>query len=173
MRYFAAWFVVAALVLSGTASAQVKRADFSGKWLVNEGKSQAGEGRGRFGMARTLNVVQDTAKIVIERISTGRDGEERKTSETLTLDGKECENTLFNRTRKSNAVFSEDGKLLTISSSSVWERDGEKMEMKGTEIWKLSDDGDVLTLDAASTSPMGERKAVYVYDREKPAPSAP
>ncbi len=173
MRRLTSWFILAALIVSGTASAQVKKADFSGKWLVNEEKSQAGEGRGRFGMARALNVVQDTAKIVIERISTGRDGEERKTSETLTLDGKECENTLFNRTRKSNAVFSEDGKALTISSSSVWERDGEKMELKGTEVWKLSDDGDVLSIDAASTSPMGERKAVYVYDGEKPAVSTP
>jgi hypothetical protein len=169
MRYLTALLAMTVLFVAETGSAQAKRADFSGKWAVNETKSQVGEGRGRFGMARVLNVAQDTVKLTIERISAGRDGEERKATETITLDGKECENTMFNRPRKSTAVFSEDGKTLTITSSSVWERDGEKMEMKSVEIWKLADDGAGLSLDFTSTSTMGERKAVYVYDKEKPA----
>ena len=115
MRYMTTLPIIAALLVSVAATAQAKPADFSGKWTVNEAKSQVGEGRGRFGMARVLNVVQDSVKLSVERISTGRDGEERKATENLTLDGKECENTVFNRTRKSTAVFSEDGKTLTVS----------------------------------------------------------
>jgi hypothetical protein len=169
MRYLTTLVLIMLLLVSVAGTAQAKAADFSGKWAVNEAKSQAGEGRGRFGMARVLNVVQDSVKLSVERVSTGRDGEERKATEILTLDGKECENTVFNRTRKSTAVFSADGKSLTVTSSSVWERDGQKMEMKSVEIWKLSDDGAALSLDVTSTSPMGERKAVYVYDKTKPA----
>jgi hypothetical protein len=72
-----------------------------------------------------------------------------------------------NRTKKSTANFSADGKLLTISSSAVFERDGNKMEMKSTEIFKLSDDGNALVIDATSTSPRGERKQTLAYDKTK------
>ena len=144
-----------------------QKPNYAGSWTLNEGKSQLGDGRGRMA-ATKLKISQDANAIVLERTSKRQTGEEFTSKETITLDGKECENTLFeNRTRKSTANWSADGKLLTINSTSVFERDGNKVEMKSVEIYKLSDDGNTLSIDVTASSPRGERKQTLAYDKEK------
>jgi len=140
--------------------------NFSGNWILNEGKSQMGEGRGRMAASK-IKISQDDNAITLEKTSARPTGEEFTSKETITLDGKECVNTIFdNRTRKSTANWSADGKLLTINSTSVFERDGNTMEIKSVEIFKLSDDGNTLSIDATSSSPRGERKQTLVYDKK-------
>jgi hypothetical protein len=161
-------FILLNLFLLTSALTFAQKPNYAGDWNLNEGKSQLGEGgRGRMA-ANKLKITQDANAIVLERTSKRQTGEEFTSKETITLDGKECENTLMeNRTRKSTANWSADGKSLTISSSSVFERDGNKMEMKSVEIFKLSDDGSTLSIDATSTSPRGDRKQTLAYDKAK------
>ena len=160
--------ILVSLYLCFGASTFAQKINLSGTWNYNEGKSQLGEG-GRGRMAATkIKITQDDGKILLEKTSNSPTGEEFTSKETITLDGKECENIIMeNRTKKSTANFSVDGKLLTISSLSVFERDGNKMEIKSIEIFKLSDDGNALAIDATSTSPRGERKQTLAYDKAK------
>jgi hypothetical protein len=140
--------------------------NFTGKWKFNESKSELGEGRFR-GAATQLTVSQNENELQIERLSVRPSGEEFRSTEKLTLDGKECTNVVFgDRERKSTATWSEDGHSLTISSVMIFEREGEKMTINTTETWNLSDDGNSLTIDYTSTSPRGERKNKFVYDKE-------
>ncbi len=144
-----------------------QKPNYAGDWTLNEGKSQMGEGRGRMAASK-IKISQDAIAITLERTSKRQTGEEFTSKEIITLDGQPCENTIFeNRTRKSTANWSADGKSLIINSTSVFERDGNKTEMKGVEIFKISDDGNALSIDVTSSSPRGERKQTLAYDKVK------
>lgn len=147
------------------ASAIDGETDYSGEWTFNESKSNLGEGRFR-GASPTLTVKQDGINLVIERVRRNREGQESKSTEKLTLDGKECKNDTGRGTRTSTASWSEDGKTLTINSVMVFDRGGETMEMKSAEVWELTDGGKSLTIKSTSSTPGGERKTTLVYDKK-------
>ncbi|MFO7671039.1 MAG: hypothetical protein R6W31_15385 [Bacteroidales bacterium] len=141
-----------------------KKANFSGEWVLNESKSELGEGR-MFSPTK-MTVQQEGNSITLERTRTGREGEERTSKEVLTLDGKESINKSENRTSTSTAAWSKDGKSLTIQTNTVFDRQGETFEMKSTEVWTMEEDGKILTVQSDSTSPRGERSVKLVYDKK-------
>ena len=157
-------FLVSFFLISMGSYAQGGKVNFSGEWSFNESKSNMGEGRFR-GASSKLTIKQEGNNLTIERLRRGREGQEMKSTEKLTLDGKESENTAGRGTRKSAATWSDDGKTLTIKSTMVFDRGGETMEMKSIELWKLTDGGKILSIESSSSTPMGERKATLVYDK--------
>jgi hypothetical protein len=160
-----AFFMGIFILISAFTFAQ--KTNYAGAWTLNESKSQLGEGRFRMAASK-LNITQDENAITLERTAKGPNGEDFSSKEKITLDGKESVNTLMqNRTKKSVATWSADGKVLTINGTSVFERDGNTMEIKSVENYKISDDGNVLTIDVTSTSPRGERKQTLVYEKGK------
>ncbi len=155
------------LMIAYNTFAGDEKSNFSGEWALNNEKSDLGEGRFRRAAAK-LTIQQEGNNLSIERLSRRQSGEEFVTTEKLTLDGKECENTTFgDRVRKSIANWSEDGKVLTITSTMVFEREGEQMGIKTIEIWKLTEEGNSLSINYTSSSPRGERKQMLVYDKVK------
>jgi len=155
------------IFLLSTASTFAQKSDFSGAWTYSESKSKLPQSGFRM-IATRINVIQSDLSVSIERVSKGRDGDERITKEVITLDGKECENVVFqDRKRKSTAKWSADGKSLTINSVMTFERNGETMEMKSSEVWSLSDDKNSLTLESTSNGRNGEVKATLVYEKVK------
>jgi hypothetical protein len=141
------------------------KVNFSGTWNFNEEKSEMGEG-GRFMRATKLVITQKDNDMTLERHATGRNGEEVTMTDKLTLDGKECENPAFrDNIKKSTVTWSEDGKNLTINATIEFNWEGNKSEFTSVEVYKLSDDGKTLTIEYSGTSPRGERKAIYVYDK--------
>lgn len=145
------------------AIAASEKVNFSGEWTFNKAKSNLGEGR--FRTSLKLTILQKGNELTIERLSMNRDGQEMKSTEKYTLDGKECENTTRNRTRKSIVTWSEDGNSITISSKMVFDRNGQTMEIKIVETWKLEDGGKSMSIESSHLTPMGERKATLIYDK--------
>ena len=140
------------------------KVDFSGEWTLNEDKSELGEGR--FFSAIKISVKQDGNTITIERTRTGRNGEERTSSETLTMDGKENINEGERGSSSSVLTWSDDGTTLTIKSKREFSREGETFEMNSTEVWAMSDDGKILKIQSDISSPRGERSGTLVYDKK-------
>ena len=154
---------VTAATFAAICSAHTVRenASFAGDWTLNEAKSELGEMAGR--VPTKLKVTQAADAITTERTSTFN-GEERKTTEKITLDGKESENTVFGTSKKKSiAKWAADGQALDFTSTILFERDGQTTEIKGTENWKLSDGGKTLTIESTSASPRGSFKAKAVY----------
>jgi hypothetical protein len=158
------FFITVSLLISSMSFGQ-STANFSGTWVYNESKSNLGEGSFRM-ISQTLVIVQDATTFSLERNFVGQDGTERKTSEKYTLDGKETVNPVFNTTKKSVATWSSDRKSLTVSSTMVFDMNGEKNEIKTVEVYAFSEGDKALTINSQSTSSMGERKAVLVYDKK-------
>jgi hypothetical protein len=152
------------LLVPGYAFSAKAKPDFSGTWVFSEDKSEMGEGR--FMRSTKMVVKQDGNKFDIERTRQGRDGQERTSTDNLTLDGKEVTNEAQFGTTKTTAQWSEDGTSIVINTLRSFEREGETMEMKGKEVWTLSGDGKTLTIQSESSSPRGDRKATLVYDKQ-------
>lgn len=157
-------FIALSFLLSAVSFAQ-SAANFSGSWAYNESKSNLGEGGFRM-ISQIVTITQDEKSFKLERTFTGQDGEERKMSETYTLDGKQSVNPVFNTSKKSTAKWATDKKSLTVSSVMVFEMNGEKNEIKTVEVYKLANADKTLSIDSQSTSSMGERKATLVYDKK-------
>jgi hypothetical protein len=157
-------FVALSLLIPAASFAQ-SGVNFSGSWAFNESKSNLGESRIRM-ISQKLSITQDVKILTIERSFTGRDSEERKMSETYTLDGRVSVNQVFNTSKKSTATWAADKKSLTVASTMVLEMNNEKNEIKSTEVYKLTDAGKTLSIDYRSTSSMGERTALLVYDKK-------
>lgn len=89
--YLKSGLIVALSLLISAVSFAQSATNFSGSWAFNESKSNMGDGGFRM-VSQKLIIVQDEKVFKIERAFTGQDGEERKTSETYTLNGKGCVN---------------------------------------------------------------------------------
>ena len=154
------------LFIIGHVYAGEKGVDFSGVWAFNESKSNLGDDNRRRGDLK-LTVKQEDNSLTVDRVRQNRQGEEVTTNEKYTLDGKECKN-MGSRDRETFSVvnWTEDKKGLSIKSTRSVERQGETFEIKTDEGWSLSEDGKTLTIDYTSTSPRGERKATFVYDKQ-------
>lgn len=159
-----AWLLLCAFFFVPTTSFAAGDVDFSGKWTLNESKSDLGEGR--FFAATKMTITQDKKSITFERTRTGRDGEERTSSETISLDGKENASETENRKTVSVATWSEDKNTLTIKSNIEFSRQSETMEMQRTEVLILGEDGKVLKIQSDMSSERGDRSVSLVYDKE-------
>lgn len=145
--------------------AQTSSTDFSGTWSFNESKSTPSQGGFRFAPS-LLTIVQDGNNLSVERTSVRPGGEEFKSTDKFTLDGKECVNPMFNSSRKSMVKWSEEGKVLAFSHTMTFDREGQPQEIKISEIWKYSDTEKTLTVETSFTGPNGEMKTANVYDKK-------
>jgi hypothetical protein len=150
------------LLVSAGLFAQV---NFTGTWAFNESKSNFGNSQFRFA-ATAMTVVQNGNDMTVESTMPSRDGGDMKTNDKYTLDGKVCENPMFNSVRKSTLTWSEDKSSLTIASVMNFERDGQSQEFKITAIWKLAEDGKVLLIESTFPSPDGDIKTTVAYDKK-------
>jgi hypothetical protein len=165
LRKLLVFLVVSAIFFSFKPVAE--NADFSGKWKLNEGKSNFGEFGARFA-PKAITVEQKADAITIAKEVTTFNGEDVTRTETLTFDGKVTESAggFGNSKRKSTAKWSADGKALTISYTLSFEMNGETNEITGKETWTKSDDGKTFSLKTDSSSPQGEISTTAVYDKQ-------
>ena len=149
-----------AMIIGSSASAQ--RTVFSGDWKLDESKSELGESGGR--VPRSIKTEQKEDAITVTRTTPGFNGGDPVTNTIiLTFDGKIVESEGFGGSkRKSTAKWSDDGKTLTISSTTIFERDGQSFEFKSTENWTVTADG-LLAIATNSTSPRGDSSTKAIY----------
>ncbi|RPI02620.1 MAG: hypothetical protein EHM72_03755 [Calditrichaeota bacterium] len=139
--------------------------NFSGTWNLDREKStlpEGGQGRGPGSFAAaTMVVTQDASTLTIERTVPGRDGQERKMTSKVTLDGQVVKETTERGSTESKAAWQDA--VLVYETVRVFEREGQKFESKRTEKWSLSADGKELTIAFDQTSQRGDSSGKLVY----------
>lgn len=143
------------------------QANFSGKWALNESKSNFGNSQFRMA-ASSMVATQDAKVLAVESTRQGRDGNEMTTTAKYNLDGSVSENTMFgNNTSKSTATWSADKNSLTIVTTMKFDRNGETVEMKSSQTWKLAEGGKMLMVESVRTNREGnEVKTTAAYDKK-------
>jgi hypothetical protein len=147
------------------AATHLAGVDLKGEWTYSAQKSKPGSSQYPIAPLK-LKITTEANGIAIERTTAGFNGGENMVStDHLTFDGKVTENTAFgNSKKKSTAVWSADGKQLTVTASIMFDQNGTQREFKSTEIYSLSEDGKVLTMNFASQSFEG-LDGIFAYDK--------
>ena len=146
--------------------AQIFQTDFSGTWKLNENKSELGQFGAR-GVASKIVIEQKADAISFARNSTGFQGEELSSTETMTFDGKESESLVFGTSKKKSTLkWSADGKEMVITSNIAFEMQGQTLDISSVENWTLGADGKTLTISSKINTPQGEIATKSVYDKQ-------
>jgi hypothetical protein len=142
------------VLISILASAQIS---FTGNWSLNQSKSKL---NAEFSMAPTkLIIEQNSNELKVERHSNFQ-GNEVKSIDKFTLDGKECVNAGWGDSqKKSTCKWDADKKKLTIVTKIPMFDDG---EMTLNEVYSLN--GKELVVESTAVSSFGELKETMVYN---------
>jgi hypothetical protein len=151
--------IMLAFIAPAMTNAQAGKVNFAGTWAMNAEKStlpQGGGGGQRMG-GGNFTVTQEANLLTQSR--TGQDGTARITK--YTLDGKESVNTMGNGESKSTAIWSADGKTLTIATKTNFNGN----ERTSTAVWSLID-AKTLSIVTTRQGQNGEVKSTMVYDKK-------
>lgn len=133
--------------------------NFSGTWKINNEKSTFFE---QFSLAPTQLILIQTADSLIVEKHGNFQGQEYVTKDRYSLDGKQCVNKGWMDSKKtSTAVWSEDGKILTVTSK-MPAQDGSEATMK--EIYEMAEL--LLKVQMSAASSMGEMAETYLLDKQ-------
>jgi len=150
-------YFIAFTMASLAGMAQVS--DFSGTWKLNSEKSTLFE---QFSLAPSQLILTQTADSLTVEKHGNFQGTDYVTKDKFSLDGKECINPgMMDSKKTSTAVWSEDGKILTISSKLPTQDQGEATIK---EVYQMVENNLKLELNAASS--MGEMAEIYLLDKE-------
>ena len=149
--------ISAAVIFSSAIFAQGP--DFSGSWKLNTTKSTLGA---EFSMApKDVIIVQNGNDLSVEKHSEFQ-GQEFVSTDKLTLDGKECTNTVFqDMQKKSTCAWSDDKASLNVVSKMSM---GDGGDITITEVYKL--DGGSLVIESKSSSSFGDMAEKMVFDKK-------
>ena len=157
MQVLALTLMASFFILPVKINAQGTKANFSGTWTLNEGKSTIPQGGGQRMGGREFTVTQEANLLTQTR--TSQDGTTRATK--YNLDGTESVNTFGEFESKSTAKWSADGKSLTITTKSNFNGN----ERTSTAVWSLTD-AKTLSIVSTRQGQDGEVKSTMVYDKK-------
>lgn len=142
-----------------TLSSMGAAPDFSGTWNLNKSKSTLND---QFSMAPNKVIMTQTADVLeVEKHSTWQE-QEFTVKDKLTLDGKESINAGWQDTeKKSTAVWSDDQKVLTVTSKLALQ-DGNEMVIIET----YQKEADQLKIMVSATSSFGDMSETYYFDKQ-------
>lgn len=145
-----------------SAFLRIQVSDFSGVWIIDQGKSQYEHVLPGKGAPPTLSIHQTRDSIMIVRTL---DSKIIRT-ETYSLDGTGVYSKIDSMTEKtSSCTWSGDGKMLIIRSKYKI-KDGRNWESLRTDVFKLSDDKNALTMERVNILPDRTERIIAVYNRK-------
>ena len=133
--------------------------DFSGTWNLNKSKSTLND---QFSMAPSKMILAQTAEVLEMEKHGSFQEQDFTTNEKFTLDGKASINKGWQDSEKSSTiVWSEDGKMMTITSKIPMQDGG---EMVITEAYQM--DGDLLKVVMNASSSFGDLSETQFFDKQ-------
>ncbi|HEX8265664.1 MAG TPA: hypothetical protein VF596_09680 [Pyrinomonadaceae bacterium] len=160
--------VLAMLALSAGIIAAAVKADFSGAWAMDVGKSEGVPP----GLTSTMIVNQTGDRVEIETTIKRAEGDERTTKDVFILDGKETDFTppLLNgagasvKRAKRTSKWTAGGNGFEATETAVLNSpEGDEDTIKAARRWTLSSDGKTLTIEMTMENPNGTSKTKRVF----------
>lgn len=157
----------AALLAACVNGAAAQKADFSGAWALDKGRSEGLPP----GMDQTMTVRQSGDRVEVEAKVSGPRGEQ-EVKDQFILDGKETDFTppVLNGARaekgRRTSRWSADGKGFDVTEEATVDGPDGPATIKATRRWQLSDDGKTLTVEMALTGPQGVRNTKRIFVRK-------
>ena len=150
--------IVAVMVFTLSAGIVAAKADLSGVWTLDAGKS-AGVPPG---LIQTMTITQNGDRVETETKSKAGEGQERVGKDAYVLDGKETDFTMGRGAKKAKRVskWMDDGNGFDVTEEFVMNApDGGEATVRANRRWILSADGKTLTIEMVVENPNGASKS--------------
>lgn len=128
---------------------------FSGKWIINEEKSNSDWGLS--GNAEKMEIIELGNEILREFSFVVEWGYPEIKHDVLVVGDSKTEG---------NSVTKGENEELIINASTTYINDDEPISLQSNEIWKVKEDGQLLIINHSSETRWGKREYQLVYDRE-------
>ena len=143
--------IFAVMVFAFSAGAVAAKADLSGVWTLDTGKSEGMPS----GLIQIMTVTQKGDRLQIETKSKVGESSERVGNDSYVLDGKENDFTVplppgaaAPKKAKRTSKWTDDGNGFDVTEESVLNApDGSEVTARATRRWRLSADGKTLTIE--------------------------
>jgi hypothetical protein len=142
--------IVAVMVFAFSVGTVAAKADLSGVWTLDTGKSEGLPP----GLIQTMTVTQKGDLVEIETKSKVGENQERVGNDSYVLDGKEADFTVpllpgaAPKKAKRTSKWIDDGNGFDVTEESVLNApDGGEVTARATRRWRLSADGKTLTIE--------------------------
>lgn len=131
------------LVAAKTAFSQ--KADFSGNWSLEKRTSLSGTDYAN-GVPKEIKIILRPDSIIINRVTTGQNGEEISIVESISFDGNPTLSITPSMNKKSSTIkWSANGEEY-VETANLCAPDEDKPNRKITYTWSLANDGKTLAL---------------------------
>jgi hypothetical protein len=158
--------IIAVTVFAFGVGIVAAKADFSGVWTLDAGKSEGLPP----GMTQTMTVTQKGDRVEIETKVKVKEGEERIGKDAYVLDGKETDFTPpvpAGAAKKAKRVskWTDDGNGFDATEEAVLNAPdgGGEATVRAKRRWRLSADGKTLTIEMEVENPNGTSKSRRVF----------
>ncbi len=159
-------FLLGTVMLFAFTGNRPEPVNFSGTWLLNEGKSELGQFGAR-SVGKQMVILQQPESTSFTITATDMSGAEITNTEVMSHDGKASESSAYGLGKKiSTLKWADDGKTFTVTSQIVLERNGQSFEFSTIQVWSLDTDGKTLSLQTDLSMPQGEIRTKAVYDKQ-------
>ncbi|MEJ0080819.1 MAG: hypothetical protein WDM78_07685 [Puia sp.] len=133
------------LIVFSTSFIYAQKIDFSGTWIRNSDKTDAGD-LSMNSVPASLEIKQDNNSISIKRNSKNAQGEIFNYSEVLNFNGTAANSSpKANINKKATIKWSDDHKTLIVSADYSDSTTGRAIQ-KTNDTWSLSEDGKTMTI---------------------------
>ena len=145
--------IVAVMVFAFSAGVVAAKADLSGVWTLDAGKSEGMPP----GLMQTMTVTQKGDRVEIETKSKAGEGQERVGKDAYVLDGKETDFTMGRGAKNAKRVskLTADGNGFVVTEEFVLNEPdgGGEATIRANHRWILSADGKTLTIEMVAENP--------------------
>jgi len=136
---------------------------FSGEWTLDLAESDVSESR--LYLAK-IEVEVKNDSLIMTRTYENEWGEAYPFDETVTLDGKEYKQTIYDMPRTAAAAPSEDGKKIVFNSTVTFSGDSGPVDLITKETWSLAKDKKMLTIQFDNKWNDEEATTTLYYKKE-------
>jgi hypothetical protein len=154
--------IFAVMVLVFGVGNVTAKADFSGVWTLDAGKSEGVPP----GLMQIMTVTQKGDQVEIETKSKAGEGQERVGKDAYVLDGKETDFTIGRGAKNAKRVSKRtaDGNGFDVIEEAVLNApNGGEVTIRAKRCWRLSADGKTLTIEMDAENPNGASKSKRVF----------
>ncbi len=160
-------FLILSLILNSSSLSAQSPTNFSGKWAFDKSRSNPGQGGLFLDGDRILEITQNSTSIIFAETLIREGDEDIKNVDTFNFDGKEKIVKGDFGTTKNTLKWSEDKKILTVTTIMTTVSKGISEDYLVADSYKLSNDGRTLTIESYSKNrATGERTITMVYNKK-------
>lgn len=159
------FILVTVFTITSAMEASAQKADFNGTWKIDRTKSTLME---YTPILTRIDIKINGDSLLTERYYDTGNGQEYPFTENVTLDGKECNITIYEMPRRTKANWAEQDGSLILESTTTFTRDADAQDFISKESWKVDKANNTITISYKNKVGTGESEGAFIFNKATP-----